>query len=239
MMLAFLAAWRRLTLTLRREGQDLQHAENLVFWCAIGGIIGARVMVIFENLGEFLHDPLSFILTGAGFVFYGGFVGGLLAGLLYTKRHNLKFFQFADYAAPSLALGYAIGRIGCHLSGDGDYGIQTSSSFWGFRYEAGVFPTPPGVLVYPTPIFEALTAFAICFILVRLGERHVFKRSGQLFGVYLMLASVERFTVEFIRINPKLLFGLSEAQLFGIALFIIGCLLLTFSSLSKNQTLTP
>lgn len=232
LMLTFIAGCRRFALSLEAAGEDTKHAENMVVWCAIGGVVGARLVFVLSNFSEFLKTPLEFIFTGAGFVFYGGFIGGVLAGWIYTRRENLAFWRYADLCAPCLAIGYAVGRIGCHLAGDGDYGIPTELP-WGFRYQLGVVPTAEGVYVHPAPIYESLVAFAICFLLVRLQEKNYFKHSGQLFGLYLLCSALSRFLVEFIRVNPDVYQGFSQAQVISVVLICLAGVLLLKPSLLK------
>lgn len=224
MVLAFLAAWRCLALVVKHAGHDAKHAEQMIFWSAVGGIVGARVMFILSYFQNFLDDPLGMIFSGAGFVYYGGFIGGVFASWLYTRKEKLHFFEFADYAAPALAIGYAVGRVGCQLSGDGDYGHATTLP-WAMSYSLGVVPTEPGVLVHPAPIYETCAAFFIAYFLLRLLDAKRLRASGQLAALFLILTAIERFAVEIIRIEPRVFAGLTQAQLISILLVFFGSLL--------------
>ena len=131
-----------------------------------------------------------------------------------------------DFAAPLLALGYAIGRIGCQVSGDGDYGIRSSLP-WAMGYAHGTVPTPPGVTVQPTPIYETLAMGLVALWLWRARDRY---RPGILFAFYLVLAGVERLLVEFIRRNKEVFAGLTAAQLESLGLLIAGLLCLALAA---------
>lgn len=223
MVCCFLAAWRRLYHSLERAGEDPAIAEPMVVTAALTGIIGSRINYLITYFDEFLADPLGAIFSGAGFVFYGGFFLATLSLYLFLRKRGKNFLQYADIAAPALALGYAVGRIGCHLSGDGDYGIATDSIL-GFSYILGAAPTPRGVLVHPTPIYESVVAIALSYLLVRMQERKSIPKVGALFGLYLALSAVSRFLVEYIRIEPTYLYTLTEAQvasLFGFGLGLV------------------
>jgi phosphatidylglycerol:prolipoprotein diacylglycerol transferase len=121
-----------------------------------------------------------------------------------------------DLAAPGLAIGYAVGRIGCQLSGDGDYGIPWDGP-WAMAYPDGVVPTE--VEVHPTPIYETLALGIATYVLWRLRDR---LRPGLLFAVYLVIAGSERFLIEFIRRNEDVAIGLTQAQLLSLAMAIAG-----------------
>lgn len=221
MVCCFMSAWRLLYLRLKGAGYNPEHAESMVFWAALGGIFGARLLYILANFNGFLADPTSYIFTAAGFVFYGGLIGGFLAVVFYLRKHSLPFFKMADLVAPSLALGYGVGRIGCHLAGDGDYGGPTNLP-WSFSYNLGVVATEPGVMVHPSPVYESVAALLIAVLLVKLASKWTKTNPGRLFGLYLILMSVERFLVEFVRVEPKVLFGLSQAQVIAPFLLAFG-----------------
>ena len=151
--------------------------------------------------------------------------------------------------APALALAYGIGRIGCHLAGDGDYGTPTSLP-WGTNYEHGTVPPsvmfqgteiaknyPNGIVpdntpLHPTPIYEFLICVIIFTILWKLRKKDWI--DGKLFMVYLVFISIERFSVEFLRLNPRLMLGLSEAQLISVGLFTLGILGLIYFAKNKD-----
>ena len=145
---------------------------------------------------------------------------------ILAKRDGTDIAKFCDSLGPCLALGYAVGRLGCQLSGDGDYGIPTSG-FWGMSYSTGIVPTPPGLMVYPTPLFESTIALAMLWILSRVeASATVLTGRFQRFGLYLVLLSLERLGVEKFRGNPAVLWDMSEAQIIALVLIVIGSLLL-------------
>jgi len=219
MVCLFLAAKKRLELSCARAQIDTLICEPMIFWAAIGGLLGARIWYLLSFPEDFFADPLGAIFSSAGFIFYGGFVGGALALYLFLRNKPYSFLFLADRSASALAVGYGVGRIGCHLSGDGDYGSVTNSIF-GFQYSLGVVPTPPGIFVHPTPIYESFVSFLIAEFLIRLENKN-FKR-GSIFGSYLILSGLSRFAVEFFRIEPKVFMTLTQAQLFAIGMIFIG-----------------
>ncbi len=224
MVLAFLAAWKSLSLCLEADGEDPAIAERMVTWAAIGGIVGARLCYILSFPQGIFNDPLRTIFGGAGFVFYGGFIGGAFAVWWLLHRAKKDFFHYADLTAPSLAIGYAVGRIGCQISGDGDYGIASDLP-WAMSYAHGVLPTPPGVLVHPTPVYETFMALAIAALVMHKPFRRRFSGKGQIFGIYLLLSAIARFSVEFIRIEPQVASMFTQAQVIAMGIATVGLFL--------------
>jgi phosphatidylglycerol---prolipoprotein diacylglyceryl transferase len=178
---------------------------------ALAGIVGARVFDILDNTDRFLADPLSMILTRTGFSIYGGLCFGIVAGVIFVKRRSIPVIPMLDATAPSIMLGYGIGRLGCQISGDGDWGIAANMTLkpnwlpewlWAQTYDgniAGVIIAPPGV--YPTPIYEIGMALAIALGLWTLRfHKH---RPGYLFSLFLLLAGFERILIEKIRVNVR------------------------------------
>jgi phosphatidylglycerol:prolipoprotein diacylglycerol transferase len=219
--LAFLAAGSVAGREFARRGWDPAHASSALVWVAVGGLVGARLWIVFDAWSEFTRAPASFLLTGGGFVWYGGLLGGALAVTLFFRRRRIPWLAGADAVAPAIVLGQAIGRIGCQLAGDGDWGAETTLP-WGMAYPHAVvgWDKPPGVRVHPTPVYESLAYFAIFAFLWR--KRHEPAPPGTLFAWYLLLSGVARFLVEFVRINPAIAFGLTQAQLMSLALVAIG-----------------
>src|SRR5881392_2824561 len=170
-----------------------------------GGIIGARLDFIAENYDSVKHDLLGNLFSGAGLVWYGGAIGGAIGVALWAWRRGMLSAALLDLCAAPLALGYAIGRIGCQVSGDGDYGRAWSGP-WAMGYPGGTVPTGPGVTVHPTPIYETLTMGLVAWGLWQLRDR---VRPGALFALYLVAAGLERFLVEFIRRNEHVAAGLT------------------------------
>jgi phosphatidylglycerol:prolipoprotein diacylglycerol transferase len=225
MALGFLAAGWVVSKGLERQGKDPAFSSTLVMWAAIGGLIGARVLFITERLDEFFADPLSLIFTGAGFVWYGGLIGGVVGVTLCIRHYKFVWLEIMDAVAPAIALGHAIGRIGCFLAGDGDWGPPTTLP-WGVTYPNAIigWDYPPGIRVHPAELYETF-AYAIVFAI--LWRMHSTPRAvGTLFWGYLVLSSIARFLIEFVRINPPLAFGLSEAQIISILLMVIGAAML-------------
>jgi phosphatidylglycerol---prolipoprotein diacylglyceryl transferase len=219
--LAFLAAGHVLGREFGRKGYDPDLSSSAVLWCAAGSLIGARLWMVVEDWPAFVRDPVGLLFTGSGFVFYGGLIGGTLAMTLFFRRHGIPWWRGADAVAPALVLGQAIGRIGCQLSGDGDWGTVTTVP-WGMAYPYAVvgWPYPPGVRVHPTPVYESLAYFAIFALLWHWRRRP--QPDGTIFCWYLILASGARFLVEFVRINPVVAGGLTAAQIASLILILLG-----------------
>ena len=194
-------------------------------WAAIGGLLGARLLFILDNWSDFLADPLSFLFTGAGFVWHGGLIGGIVGVSLCIRHHQLPWLQIMDAVAPAIALGHGTGRIGCHLAGDGDWGPPTDLP-WGVAYPDAIigWQYPPDVFVHPTPLYEMAAYFAIAALLW--SRRTAGLRPGALFWGYLLLAGIARFCLEFVRVNPPLLGEFSQAQVISIGLIVVGIFLL-------------
>jgi phosphatidylglycerol:prolipoprotein diacylglycerol transferase len=200
---------------LRELGKPVDWAYEMVFAAIIGGLVGARLYWLVDTGGSL---SLGDIFGGSGLTWYGGLLGGIAAVCLWAWRRGFLGLALLDLAAPGLALGYAIGRVGCQISGDGDYG-QPWSGPWAMGYEDGVVPTDPGVTVHPTPIYETLAMGLIAWVLWRLRFR---ARPGVLFALYLVLAGIERLLVEFIRRNSDATLGLTTAQLISVAMIVGG-----------------
>jgi phosphatidylglycerol:prolipoprotein diacylglycerol transferase len=179
-----------------------------------------------ENWSYVRNDPLEALLSSAGFTFYGGFIIGAVVVIGLAIKDRTPVGTLCDALGPCLALGYAIGRLGCQLSGDGDYGIATTG-FWGMSYATGVVPTPPGVLVYPTPLFESTLSLVVLWILLKVeASTTILIGRFQRFGLYLVLISIERLFLEGFRINPVVAWGMSEAQCIALALIALGGILM-------------
>ncbi|MGC1457231.1 MAG: prolipoprotein diacylglyceryl transferase family protein [Steroidobacteraceae bacterium] len=196
----------------------------------LAGIIGARIFDILDHFDRFIADPVSMILTRSGFSIYGGLCFGIVAGVIFVKRRSIPVIPMLDATAPAMMLGYGIGRLGCQISGDGDWGIAANLSMrpswlpqwlWAQTYDgniAGVAIAPPGV--YPTPIYEFAMALAIFGLLWLL--RYHKGRSGLLFWIYLLLVGFERLLIEKIRINVRYdVFGVHLTQAEAISLLCV------------------
>jgi len=167
--------------------------------------------------GSSWEESLGALFSGSGLTWYGGFAVAAGAILWLIRRRGAPFLQVADAAGMALAIGYAIGRIGCQLAGDGDYGVPTDLP-WGMAYPDGVVPTLEKV--HPAPVYETLMGVGIWGALWGLRTR--IERPGLLFCLYLVMAGLARFLVEFIRLNPLVLWGLSAAQLISLAMIAVG-----------------
>jgi phosphatidylglycerol---prolipoprotein diacylglyceryl transferase len=200
---------------LRELGKPVDWAYEIVAAALIGGLIGARGYWLAQNHGSL--SPGN-IFGGTGLIWYGGLAGGVVAVLLWARWRGFLTLALVDMAGPGLALGYAIGRIGCQVSGDGDYGSAWSGP-WAMGYPNGTVPTAPGETVHPTPIYETLVMGLVAFFLWQLRDR---VRPGVLFALYLVIAGIERFLIEFIRRNDDVALGLTAAQLESLALLVIG-----------------
>jgi phosphatidylglycerol---prolipoprotein diacylglyceryl transferase len=218
-----------------RRGMNAD-AFTMITVAGLIGIFGAKLYHLLETPSEFFANPLPLLLSRYGFAWFGGFLGGFGALLVMRWRAKLPLWQFLDACSPAASFGYAIGRIGCFLSGDGDYGRPTSLP-WGMAFPNGVVPTtetcvqwgsPANCRVHPAPLYELLIWSAIGWLLWRLAARILKdpRRSGQIFCYYLILTGVTRFLVEIIRINPPWILGLSNAQVASVASVIAGCALL-------------
>jgi phosphatidylglycerol:prolipoprotein diacylglycerol transferase len=197
----------------------------IVTIAGIAGLVGARLYHVLETPAEFFADPWPMLFTRYGFAWFGGFLGGFLALMILARRFKIPLLEFFDICAPAAAVGYAIGRIGCLLSGDGDYGRPTSLP-WGMSFPNGVVPTTDRV--HPTPIYEFLIWLAIAALLWHLGNRALRGRmaNGEIFCAYLVFTGLARFWVEFLRINPRSFFGLTNAQAASLVSILVGAVLL-------------
>lgn len=224
--LALFAGAALLAKSLKHYGMDPRLAERYVTAAGLSGLLGARLWYIGENWSLLRHDLFGALFASAGFTFYGGFIIAAVVVYSLAKRDGTDMGKFCDALGPCLALGYAVGRLGCQLSGDGDYGSATYG-FWGMSYSTGVVPTLAGERVYPTPLFESTLSLILVFILLYIERSEkTLARGFQRFGLYLVLISLERVVVEFLRINPPVLWGFSEAQVIGASLSLLGLLLI-------------
>ena len=242
MFLSFLIGGILLRSEMERTGHDPERAWDLVFMAVLGGVIGAKTYYVLLNYEGLLTDPIAAIFSRGGMVWYGGFAGALVLIVYEIKRRDLPLGQMADLCSPTLAIGYAVGRMGCFLVGD-DYGRPTDS--WvGLTFPRGTPPTRVDVLesyfgiqvdpalverfgqvvpVHPTQLYEIGMASLIFIVLWSLRvHRH---RTGWLWWVCLTLLSVERFLVEFVRVKDDRFFGpLTLAQVIAVTLILVGLL---------------
>jgi phosphatidylglycerol:prolipoprotein diacylglycerol transferase len=214
--LGFLAAGALISRRLRELGKPPDWAYEIVFASLIGGLVGARVDYLIQNWDEVSGDLVGNIFSGTGLVWLGGVVGGALGVILWARWRRWLTPQMLDAAAMSLSLGYAIGRIGCQLSGDGDYGIESDLP-WAMSYPEGTVPTTEEV--HPTPVYETVAMGVVTLVLWHLRDRFA---PGVLLGLYFVLAGTERFLVEFIRRNDSVVAGLTLPQLISLGMLALG-----------------
>lgn len=237
-----------------------EYTGDITLMAAIGGITGAKLFYLFESPGnfqEFLDDPLGSFF--GGLTIYGGLIGGALAVYLFARKKQIRFIHIADAVAPGLLLAYGIGRIGCQVSGDGDWGIPNLSPkphwipqwLWAQRYPHNIINEGiriPDCMekhcfileqpVYPTPIYE--TIMALIFFLLLWSIRKKISAPGLMFSCYLIINGIERLFIEQYRVNTKLewIVGIKATQAEVLAvLFLLAGLLGIFLSLRlKNKS---
>ena len=252
--IAMLISYFVLAKDMQRRGIQAP-ADLMVAVPCIAGLVGAKLYHVLETPRDLFADP-RILISQYGFAWFGGFLGGFIAFVLLARHYRIPLLEIFDAASPAAALGYGIGRIGCLISGDGDYGIPTSLP-WGMSFPSGLVPTTQRV--HPTPIYELIVAIFIFWWLWKLGGRQArlatnaetassskvsdhstqkkFKRNsanknnmwpprGEVFAQYLILTGIARFLVEFIRINPRSFFGMTNAQAAALASIIVGAALL-------------
>lgn len=210
-------------------------AISIVAVSTVLGVLGAKLWHVLETPRLLYHHPAALLFDRAGFAWYGGLVAAILSLLWQSRVYKIGGLRMLDLAAPAAALGYGVGRIGCLISGDGDYGIPTHLP-WGIALPHGLVPTPPGVKVQPTPIYELFGAIFICWLLWRRGAPERRRPLGQITGEYLILSGVARFLVEFVRINPRILWGMSNAQVASLGAIACGIALVLWA---RSRAATP
>ena len=252
---AFYTCYFLLDKDLRELGYDEKLASDIIFWSALGGIVGSKVYHVIENLDQIMssNNPMSLIFSGSGLVFLGGLVGAIIAVTVVLKKNNVAWLTFADQLAPLILLGYAIGRLGCFLVGD-DYGIPSKLP-WAMSFPEGLPPTttsvfayqfpwidisdlPAGVIkVHPTQLYETLICSGLFYYLW--SKRKSIEVQGSLFFQYLVFAGFERFLIEFLRTNEKYAFDIfSGAQLLSLLMIIFGSYFLLYP-IHNDKTSIP
>ena len=207
--------------------------STMAFVVLISGVLGARIFHILENMPEFLAHPWPMIFSRSGLSILGGLILGTFAGSLVAWRSGLPLRPMLDAAAPALMIGYGLGRIGCQISGDGDWGTLANMALkpdwlptwlWAQIYENNIYGAviaAPGV--YPTPLYETAMALPL-FGLLWAMRRHPFSK-GWLFAVYLLVAGAERLLIEQIRVNPVLDFAgihATQAEMISCVFIVLG-----------------
>jgi len=231
----------------RRAGIDAD-AVGIVAVAVVAGIVGAKIWHVLDSPAEFHAIGWGVLWDTAGFAWYGGLAFGIAALVLQGMRAKIGGLRILDLSAPAAAVGYGIGRIGCFLSGDGCYGIEIRPvHVFGMTFHPWGMAFPPPALqpvwvpVYPTPLYELAAGLLIgWFLWWRLGKNHPV---GAILGQYLVLSGIARFLVEFIRRNPKVLWGLSNAQLASVGAVAAGAALVLWAATrpatEKKGSTTP
>jgi len=225
---------------------------DFVIYAALFGFLGAKIFHNLENWDDFIKDPMGALVSFSGLTFYGGLICAGLAIILYARKNKIPVIHLADCMAPTMMLAYALGRVGCQVSGDGDWGIVNMHpkpfSFlpdwlWAYQYPHNVvnegiqipgctgpycnqLPMP----VYPTALYEILMCLVLFFVLWAIRKK--IKIPGQLAGIYLIFNGTERFFIEKIRVNTKyefLPFHPTQAEIISFLLIIGGILMVTQS----------
>lgn len=236
---------------------------TMMILAVILGVIGSKVFHIIDYWDRFVLDPGRFLFSTSGLTFYGGLIFGTLGLVWYARNKGISVFRLADATAPGLILAYGIGRIGCYLSGDGDWGVCSSLAdkpswlpafLWSETFprnylevdvvadavskaqRAGFDPAlcTGADGVYPTMLYE----FAVCALLAGvlwMLRKHT-RRAGWLFSLYLIFVAVERYAIEYIRLNPNVLGNLSQSQVISIALFVVGIVGLFLTTRRSTST---
>jgi phosphatidylglycerol---prolipoprotein diacylglyceryl transferase len=218
----------------KRSGIDAD-AVGMVAVAVVAGIVGAKLWHVLDSPAEFKAIGWGVLWDTAGFAWYGGLLFGISALVVQGLKAKIGGLRTLDLCAPAAAVGYGIGRIGCFLSGDGCYGIEIKPVHmlgftftpWGMAFPHGLEPV--WVPVYPTPLYEFGAGLLIGWWLwARLGKPHA---TGAILGQYLVLCGMARFLVEFIRRNPKVLWGLSNAQLASAGAVVAGIALIAWAAM--------
>ena len=251
---AFYTCYGLLYLEMKRLKYDTEIASDIIFWSAVGGVLGAKIYYLIENLDRTIQDPMGMIFSGSGLVFLGGLIGSIICVSIVLKNRNLPWYLFADIIAPLIMIGYAIGRLGCFLVGD-DYGLPSSLP-WAVSFPEGLPPTTISSFaayypwidtsginseifkVHPTQLYES--AVGILLFLFLWSRRKKNQRAGTMFFSYLLLAGIERFFIEFLRTNEKYLFDtFSGAQMISFLMIFVGSYFLLFPILNTNVEKAP
>lgn len=229
---------------------------NMVVWAAVWGFLGAKIFDNLEHWDSFIQDPIGGLLSFSGLTFYGGLICGGAAVLYIARKNGIKPLHMLDVGGPGMMLAYSVGRIGCHLSGDGDWGIVNLNPkpfswlpdwLWAYTYPnnvamegnpipgcVGKFCNELPLPVYPTPIYEVILAFIIFLFLWKIRKK--INLPGMMFGIYLMFNGLERFFIELIRVNSKYnVAGISftQAELISSILFVCGVVLVVYALKNK------
>jgi phosphatidylglycerol:prolipoprotein diacylglycerol transferase len=210
-----------------KKGDEKSHGDEgflVIGVIGVSGLLGARLYSVLENPSELIANP-SVLISRFGFTWSGSVITGLIALVFLARHFRIPVLEFMDLCSTPAALGYAIGRLGCLLSGDGDYGVPTNLP-WGMSFPNGIVPTMERV--HPTPVYEFIAGVIIAAFLWRMGRKAIGGggSNGEIFSAYLILTGIARFLVEFIRINPKVFHGMTNAQVVSLLSIFGGAILL-------------
>lgn len=237
---------------IKKTIHPYQLVGNMTMIAGISGIIGAKIFHNLENINDFIQDPIGQLISFSGLTFYGGLIAGAISVIWYARKHKVHILQLIDATAPSLMIAYGIGRIGCMMSGDGDWGIPNLKAkpewmnlfpdwMWSYNFPHNVIRSGIPMKdcgshfwepycyelaypVWPTAFYETIMSLLIFFILWKI--RKNIKVAGVLFCIYLIFNGIERFFIEKIRINTKydILGGITQAEIISFSLIIVGSL---------------
>ncbi|RMD92569.1 MAG: prolipoprotein diacylglyceryl transferase [Calditrichaeota bacterium] len=203
------------------KGKHPNSADVAALVTVIGGLVASQIYYVNAHdprtWSQFMQSPANLIYTGAGLVWYGGFIGGFIAVSRYVHNHNIAIPLICDILAPLLALGQTFGRMGCLLSGDGDYGPPADVP-WAMAFPKGVVPTTERV--HPTPIYDMIFLITIFTVLWKIRKKPL--PTGFKFSLYLIMVGTERIITEFFRNTPKVFLGLTMAQIISICAILVG-----------------
>ena len=252
MFLTFMVGGMVLRPEVERVGLESEKAWDFIVMGVLGGILGAKAYYVLLNYDSLITDPIGSIFSRGGMVWYGGFLGGLIAVSWEVKRSGLRWAQMADLIAPVLAIGYAVGRMGCFFVGD-DYGRPTDAWF-GVKFPQGAPPTRASVMenhfgieidpyfverfgevipVHPTQLYEVAMSLMIFGFLWRIRKHNY--AEGWIWWIWFVLAGAERFLVEFVRLKDDRFLGIfTVAQLISLLLIVIGIWGIVSTMQTKN-----
>ena len=222
--LGFVAAYWIFRANLIRHGIRKEIAGLIMVAAGLSGIAGAKIYFLFETAHPLRNGLINALMEPSGISWLGGFVTALSVVCLLAIHYKITVLTMLDLSAPAGAIAFGFGRLGCLMSGDGDYGVPTSLP-WGMSFPHGIVPTL--LRVHPTPIYEAIFSFGLCWLSWRLGSRE--RSPGLIAALYLVLSGIGRFAVEFIKLNPTVFLGLTNPQIVSIGCVAVGGALLWYS----------
>jgi phosphatidylglycerol:prolipoprotein diacylglycerol transferase len=254
--LAFLSAFLLINWQFKKNKCDIELAWDLHFLAIFGGMFGSRLLFIFENFAEFTRAPMAMIFSTTGFSVLGGYVLAILLCVIRVRYARLPFFKIADIYVPGMAIGYAIGRLGCIAAGDGCYGLPCKQP-WAMSFPNGIVstlssknpmlvslytrmfpgePVPADIAVHPTPLYESVSSFLLLIVLLL----PVWKPgSGRRFAFFLVWFGISRYLVENIRLNPFVYWGMSSSQVLSIVFVLLGLSLVVRAAYKEKAAVTP